>query len=309
MEFDTYERPLYSGDSSSYVSNHKEDVKDNSLKNQMVAISRQLARAQSKMNIHEKKLLVMCLTKIRWTRDDNSNMVELDKKEIADALGLAYDKNLSYNLRKEFYNLAIHSEIHWTDPNDSSQWQDDFLITKRKSTRSKIQVWFNQDYMPHLQNFLKEKMSFLTYWANDMYKFESKFAFALFEDLRYHYNTDYFTNEFDYTTKQLKELFGLSASDYMHHDNKRNIDIFDRSNFEKRTIQRAVDEINKGEMMKIVRWWKVKDGMDIKAYRFKYYMHLEQQPGAREREAQAELERENLQIPGQMTFDDFIEGV
>ena len=49
-----------------------------------------------------------------------------------------------------------------------------------------------------------------------------------------------------YTTKQLKEMFGLSKDDYCKKDGK-----FNRTEFEKKTIEVAIKEINQNTRMKV----------------------------------------------------------
>ena len=49
-----------------------------------------------------------------------------------------------------------------------------------------------------------------------------------------------------YTTKQLKEIFGLSKDDYCKKDGK-----FNRTEFEKKTIEVAIKEINQNTRMKV----------------------------------------------------------
>ena len=246
----------------------------NSLENQMVAVSRNLAKAQINWSPRQKKLFVMVLTKIDWSKGGNSNVVELDKREILDALGSDIDSDhQSEYLRKEFQKLARNSEISWTDPEDPEVWEDGFLITKRSSTRYTMKVTLNPDYMPLLED-LVGRYPFLTVWSNDIYSFKSRFTFALFEELRLNYDSRYFTNERAYTTKQLKELFGLSKDDYMNSSSGK----FDRYNFEKYTINLARDEINAGDMMKIVSIEKVKKNGRVMEYRFRYFVKTRTTP-------------------------------
>ena len=61
-------------------------------------------------------------------------------------------------------------------------------------------------------------------------------------------------------------MFGLSKSDYM-----RKNDSFNRSEFEKKTINKAVDEINKkSKCIKNLTYRKVKKGSRIQYYLFTY---------------------------------------
>lgn len=254
----------------------------NSLNNSLVAISKSLAKTQMCWTVEQKKLFTMCLTKIAWGKSGNNNVVELNKREVIEALGLKIDShNQSTYLRKAFQELARNSEVHWTDPEDKNVWEDDFLITRRRSTRGSIFVTFNPYFMPHIENLAK---SYITFLSDDIYNFKSKFTFALFEELRLHCDTRR-TNYRTYSTKELKDLFGLSKDDYMSGGR------FDRYNFEKRVLDRAIEEINQSKMMSIYPsignhitksgtmklYEKIKKNGSIVGYRFKYVVRTKQQ--------------------------------
>lgn len=69
----------------------------------------------------------------------------------------------------------------------------------------------------------------------------------------------------DYSTRKLKMMFGLSIDDYMRDGH------FDRYNFEKITINRAVKEINeKSKCIKNLTYRKVKKGSRVQYYLFTY---------------------------------------
>lgn len=215
----------------------------NSLQNQIVAISKSLARNQINWTLEQRKLFYMCLTKVAWSKDSNNPEITLDKKEIIEVLGLQLDsKHRSQYLRSAFKKLKANSGVHWTDPNDSEIWEDGALIRRVRSTRGEIVVLFDDYYMPLLQNLAQSYVTFLT---DDVYGFKSTFSYVLFHDLRLNCDTRK-TNWRDYTTKQLKELFGLSKDDYMRKDGT-----FDRSNFEKYVLDTAIEEINKTKMIHI----------------------------------------------------------
>lgn len=77
-------------------------------------------------------------------------------------------------------------------------------------------------------------------------------------------NVDYLG--IDYSTRKLKMMFGLSIDDYMRNDH------FDRYNFERKTINKAVDEINKkSKCIKNLTYKKVKKGSRIQYYLFSYH--------------------------------------
>lgn len=263
----------------------------NSLENQMVAMGKALARAKKNMTVLEYKCLIMTLTKMNWSKEDNSNTVELSKLEVAEVLGLNYDStDRSRRLRQVFKNLIHHSWIE-IDGEDKEEWDDGFLLTRMRTTKGSIIVYFGEQFMPLLQNLMKDK-DFITIWANDIYKFDSNSAYLLFEELRLHCDTSK-TNWRTYSTKQLKELFGIpeeGKGSYMHYDAKKEKSVFDRANFEKYVLDVAIREINKGQMIKILpildsaEWKKGKYYEKLKkygyveGYRFKYVVKTRTEP-------------------------------
>lgn len=261
----------------------------NALVDEVTAVSRSLAKTQIGWSPEEKKLFVMCLTQIRWAEGGNSNIVELDKREIVECLALDLDsRHWSRYLREAFQKLARDSMVHWTDPVDKELWEDAFLITGMRSTRGKIKVTINPQFMPHLENLVKNT-PYLTIWSTDVYGFKSRFSFALFEELRLHYDNRFINNYRTYSTQQLKELFGLSKDDYMRPKEKGG---FDRSNFEKRVLDVAISEINRTKMMAIlpngtnrkgmVFYKKVKKNGYVTGYEFRYLVRTSTTPPSEE---------------------------
>ena len=252
----------------------------NSVVDEMTAVSRSLAKTQINWSPEEKKLFIMCLTQINRAKGGNSNVIELDKREIIEALGLELSSSdRSKYLREAFRKLARDSEVHWTDPNDQEIWSDDFLILGRRSTRGKMYVTINPVFMPHLENLIKNT-PYLTIWSTDVYGFKSRFSFALFEELRLHFDARYTTNYRTYSTKQLKEIFGIGKDDYMRPKERGG---FNRTQFEHDVIDVAVKEINRTQMMqilpngtnskgKLLFYKKTKKNGFVTGYEFKYFL-------------------------------------
>lgn len=254
---------MYYDDYEQLRSDEKEEK--NSLENKLVAISNSLAKSQIEWTITEKKLFVMVLTKLVWKDTINEKEIELDKKEIMEVLGTpTAEKNTSLWLRKQFKSMVRKSMISWTDPNDSEIYEDGMLFTLARSTRGKMYVTINEVYKPHLEMLINNYTFFL---ADDVYGFKSSFAYDLFKVLNMLYDKRTWKNKRDFSTKQLKELFGLSKDDYMRPKEKGG---FDRYNFEKYCVKRAVDEINNGEMVQIWNWGKTKKGGHVMGYFFEY---------------------------------------
>lgn len=268
----------------------------NSMMDEMTAISRSLMQTQIDWSPEDKKLFVMCLTKIKWSESGNSNVVVLDKKEIIESLSLniGADQRSKY-VRNAFKRLMAGSMVHWTDPKDKERWTESYLITEVTSKRGVIEVTINKKYMPHLEDLAKGVSSYITMWSSDIYSFRSRFSFALFEELRLHYDSRKHNNYRRYTTRQLKELFGLDKEDYMR---SKEMGGFNRSAFERRVLDVAVQEINRTKMMSILPiltgsleeptskrgdtgvklYRKIKENGRVKWYEFRYCVKTETEP-------------------------------
>ena len=74
--------------------------------------------------------------------------------------------------------------------------------------------------------------------------FKSKYAIVLFQDLKSRYNPEGVINHWQYKLDELKYLFNVQEGEYIRKTG-RNKGIFDTANFKIKTLDRAVEEINK----------------------------------------------------------------
>lgn len=241
------DRRLYLSDDFEVVTR---PIECNSLENQMIAMGKALMRAKKTMKIEERKLLIMALTKIKWSKKENPMEVVLSKIEVAEVLNWKYDaSDLSKAIRKLAENLARHSFIK-IDGIDKDEYDDGFLVPRYRSTRGDLHIYFAEQFRPLLEDLTKDK-DFVAIWANDIYGFNSIYAYLLFEELRLHCDTSK-TNWRTYSTKQLKDLFGIpkdGKGSYMHKVKGK--DTFNRSEFERKVLDVAIEEINRGQMLHI----------------------------------------------------------
>ena len=234
---------------------------DNSLENQVIAMSNTLAEKSTRFTIIQQKMFYVCLASL--PKGVNSkNEVEINKQELFNYLNLNTDNNRWTRIRYEFKKLAHNSYIEFgTD----EEFCDGFLIYSFRSTRNSIFVRFNDYYLPLVQQLAN---NFVRLLDDDVISFDSKFSMMLYQNLmkdRWKLtNVDYLG--IDYSTRKLKMMFGLSIDDYMRNDH------FDRYNFERKTINKAVDEINKkSKCIKNLTYRKVKKGSRIQYYLFSYH--------------------------------------
>ena len=256
------------------------ELSENSLKNNMCAIGKALIRAKKSLSLEECKLLMMALTQIKWTDENNDLTIRLSKKEIVEIMNWKItSKDWSKQVRALGSRLSHHSYIE-IDGKDKETWNDGYLVVGTPSAqRGYMYVIFNNQFRPLLENLTKNK-DFVTLWANDIYKFRSMFSYLLYQELRMHCDTRK-TNWRDYTTQQLKNIFQISNDSYMRNNKNK----FDRYKFEEKVLDVAIEEINKGEMIKILPfsdmealkkrkrnklYKKIKENGYVKKYRFKF---------------------------------------
>lgn len=236
----------------------------NQFDDRFVAMANSLARRQVKWSVFEQKLFFLTISQLQFTMANNPTKVILKKKDIFEKLGLNPDNTPGGYLRSQFKMMMLKSYVEWEDEEDPEEiWEDGYLVINVKATKKEIFVTLNENYLPLLEGLCTNYTMML---LDDLVVFSSGHTLALYQQLRRMYDTRYLWNEKDFTTKQLKELFGLSKDDYMRKDGK-----FDRYNFEKYCVQVAVDEINeKAKMLGGLTWRKTKKDGLVDKYVFRY---------------------------------------
>lgn len=258
-----------------YMYPRQPENEENAMNDKIVAMSNQLAKSQINWTITQKKLFTMILEKLQWRKSGNPTEIELTKKDIMNSLKSEINTNcVSLYLRREFEKLIKHSFVEWENPEDQENFECGFLLTKFITTRNKVFVYINPEFMPHLEYLLK---NFTMLLSSDVYNFRSGFSFDLYKSLMLYHNKAYLVNHHTFTTKELKRIFGLKKTDYVNKSSGK----FDRYNFEKRTVEVAVREINEnwnnGGMLYIKSWEKVKREGMVEGYKF--YFIARTKPG------------------------------
>ena len=142
---------------------------------------------------------------------------------------------------------------------NGDNWETGFLITKTRSTRKKIYVKFEKDYLPLLVELSRNYTKLLN---DDVTSFNSKFSMMLYQNLM---RLNCYSNKIEFTTKQLKDMFGLSDDDYVYNGK------FNRALFEKKTVDLAVKEINsKSKCIRNLEYNKAYKGRQVACYVFNY---------------------------------------
>lgn len=233
----------------------------NSLKNQVIAMSNILAEKSTRFSVMQQKLFYVCIASLKHGIN-TKNEVEINKQELFNCLGIEKETGRYTRIKGEFEQLAHNSFVEFDTTDGFSQG---FLIYNIRLSKNTFFVKFNDYYLPLVQELANNYVRLLD---DDVISFSSKFSMMLYQNLMKDKwkltNVDHLG--IDYSTKQLKMMFGLSKSDYM-----RKNDSFNRSEFEKKTINKAVDEINKkAKCIKNLTYRKVKKGSRIQYYLFTY---------------------------------------
>lgn len=225
---------------------------DNDLHNQIIAMDNVLAMKSTRFTVEEQRLFYITLASIK--PNQKSNIIEIDKKAVLDMLGFKSQAQYS-RLRGMFKKLAHAS---WIEFGDDDIFEDGFLFYKCKTTKRKIYIYVDVEYIPLL---IELQPGFTRLLSDDAISFKSKFSMILYQQLmRLNNKGDYGVG---FTTKELKTIFGLSKDDYVTKGH------FDRGVFERRTINVAIKDINeKSKCIHNLRYEKRKKNGRVQGYVF-----------------------------------------
>lgn len=229
---------------------------DDDLHEQVIAMDNTLTEKATKFTVEEQRLFYITLASIK--PDQKGNEIEIDKKAMLDMLGYT-SQNMYSRIRPMFIKLMRNSMLCF---GDDEIWCDGFLFSKVRTTKKKIYVTVEQEYVPLL---IELQPGFTRLLSDDAIGFKSKFSMILYQQLM-RWNTK---GIFGATTRQLKTLFGMTKDDYVYNG------AFNRALFEKKTIDVAVADINtKSKCIKNLRYEKRKKGNRVQGYIF-YYDYLD----------------------------------
>lgn len=205
-------------------------------KNQVVRMRNSLARKQTRWSVTENKLFICALSNISNINGDG--WVTLEKADVVESIGIGSGHS-GKELREQCQGMATKSWIKFGS-SESEQWDDGFLVNRVKSDTKHIYIKFDKAYINYLKEVGKQ---WTTFQIGDISSFKSKYSIVLFQYLRSWYDPRYVINSQAISLINLKELFNLKEGQYVRKSGA-NKGKFDTSNFKKRTIDRAVEEIN-----------------------------------------------------------------
>lgn len=266
-----------------------QDFYNEQAKNALIAMGKPLCRdVRENMSIEAKKIWVLALAQVHWSEwienynpgygaflnIDQELEVIIPKKVVAKALGLKIDKAGKYSKRI--------SEIC-----DKAFTQDQIILEDKKGNKRRMHLFLelgtNQHHVsvvfhPIVKRYLfpmdEHKKDFTTLWAPDICNFKTDYAAKLYMYLR-EFGQPKKTMTQTIPTKTLKEIFGLDENAFMRTTpSKRTGNCsFDRTKFEKRVLQKAIDEINESQMIQILPL-----GQDEKTKDVQYFWRVDKEP-------------------------------
>lgn len=237
----------------------------------LFAVSRIFARARKEMSLAEQKTFVYALSEFRFTENAKSNYVRLDKRTLANILGIHSDADhLSVDLFDNIKDMTAHSHIEIRE-RDLDLYASGFLITSVVSFKNIVRIRFNEDYLPLFTGLSKD---YITMWSSDIFRMSTRRSVQFYEFLRQETDTREQTNSIGLGVKALKELFGIPASgpgSYMRAPEKGG---FNRPEFEKKVILPLCEDLLKTRMIRLIvqpdgmPYRKIKRGNRVLGYEF-----------------------------------------
>lgn len=233
-------------------------VAPNVFDDKIVIYSNDLARQASKFTLEEEKILHLIFSQID-PHGKNATQVVLKKKDLLGKLNVSSKSNytaihdrMSGMIKKSLIKIKRDRTNMMGVVIIGVQWQD---------YADEVIVELNPMFMP----FIEELASFYTKLKLDaIITFKSKFTLALYKYLA-SWSSGHYHRVISMTTKELKDLYGLSEDDYINKNGK-----FDRYNFEKYAIDGAVKELNAKVPEFRMAWRKVKNGKFVSGYVFEW---------------------------------------
>lgn len=235
---------------------------NNNLKNQYdnltVYYANELARKYCKFSLEEQKVLHLIFSQIN-PYGNNPTTFKLNKLDFFNKLELdSTDRYPRY--RKLIRNLINKTFFEIKEQNGDELVGVVIYNSKWYAKQPFFEVKLNSEFMPYLQQLVK---NYTKINLDSALKLKSKHSLSLYKWLCSWTNEDQNTNQRYITTKELKELFGLSINDYVYNNK------FNRAHFERRIINPIILEINKKTNIN-VSFKKQKKHNKIQNYEFNW---------------------------------------
>lgn len=275
----------------------------NQFDNRMVRMASLLAK-QLKLSLYEEKLFAMALSQLDFFNEKDM-YVDLYVKDMQERLNITSGSDYS-DLRDRLSNLMSKTKIRIVVDKETNDTLDGYLIrsVRTLNKRGAIRIRFDDEFKPVLK---LAKHAYISIPLDDPQSYKTVYAILLQRNLTimYKVGTQFpRVQNFIFTRKQMKDMYGLSETDYCYQNGK-NKGKFKRPEFEKRTIISAVNEINEKSQVMTVEWKKERIRGEI-YYRF--YVSI----ATKRKEKPPVLDHEPIEFgeveqidPAQMSIEDF----
>lgn len=233
------------------------------------AIANEFARMPKKVNVQSMKLFGLILSKLNFKKDNRNDnqLVEISCTigEIIKACGLDPNDYTNYEYYK---NLCIGLvQASWvegilSDNVSYSGYAISDVIEDLNADKMSYTFTLSNKLLPYFQLLAS---NYTIVHLEQAKQFKSRFSYNLYLNLL-SWTSEELVNYRIYTTKQLKEIFGLSEKAYTSKLGK-----FKRTDFEKKTIEIAVQEINEQTSMRLA-CEKIKKNNRVMGYKFEFLL-------------------------------------
>ncbi|WDA55056.1 MAG: replication initiation protein (plasmid) [Spiroplasma endosymbiont of Drosophila atripex] len=216
----------------------------------------ELARKYCKFTLEEQKVLHLIFSQIK-PYEKNPTTFKLKKLDFFNKLELE-SKDRYPRYRKLVQGLINKSFFEIKESNGDELVGVVIYSSKWFVKQPFFEIKLNPDFMPYLEELVK---NFTKLELNSILKLKSKHSLTLYKFLCSWTDESKKINQRFLTTKELKELFGLSIDDYVYNGK------FNRKLFETKTISIALKELNEKTNI-IVSFQKKKKGNKVQNYEF-----------------------------------------
>lgn len=243
---------------------YAENYNEESVLSGKYAMDNEFVRLPKQIDVQPLKLLGLILSKLNFNGENRINgtvTVDCTLSEIRKACGVEskdtnfeYYKNIARKLIKSSY---VEGTV---DGADIMGYAVPLAELDKEADQITFRFEIFNKFLPYFQNLAS---NYTIIQLENTKKFKSRFSYNLYINLLSWRTVNKEGFRF-YTTKQLKELFGLEKEDYVKPSGK-----FNRTVFEQRTIEVAIKEINELTNMKL-EWKKNYKGNRVSNYQFNF---------------------------------------
>lgn len=238
----------------------------NSLENKSVKLARELVSKPTYFNAELQRLFYITLASANINYNlplKPSNVIAIKKSDVFSLLNIS-DIDRHHRFKSLFQKMQ---QASFFDFGDNQNFESGYIFYKCSGTRYYWYIYVDEMFMPVIKDVSNNYVQLL---LDDTIMFQSKFSMTLYQNLLSLKNEEEHLGETvrtaDFTTKQLKDIFGLEKEDYVRKDGT-----FARTHFEQRCITKAVDEINTtSKLIRKLSWSKEYYHRNVSKYVFTY---------------------------------------